>query len=358
MSSYMSYVLKKNENPMKSLRFNNLFLASIFVWFWYIGVTLPIYFGLVPPLSMSLSTLLMNYAICAVVFYVNYYVLTPFFVKRHEYSQLFLMLFVLAIIVLIIREGIDKIHYFGILQNGKPFSQIMHRTMAIMGFLMISSAFSVVKRLSENQKELFNLEKSKLEAELAFLKTQINPHFLFNTLNNIYSLAYLKDEKAAPMIAKLSNMLRYMLYECAEARVPLSKEVAFLKNYMDLQAVKAESSLMIDFFAENVLPEHQVAPLILINFVENAFKHSHWESHPNAWVTVHLEVSDEHELVFEVSNCKNGDKQPATRHHGIGLTNTKKQLELNYPNRHTLEISDETDSYNILLKINLNIANT
>jgi two-component system, LytTR family, sensor kinase len=336
---------------MKSLQFNNLVLASIFVWFWYIGVTLPIYLGLVPPLFMSLPTLLVNYAICAIVFYLNYYVLTPHFVKKHAYSQLFLMLFVFGVVLLLIREGMDKIYYFGILQNGKPFSQIMHRTMAIMGFLMISSAFSVVKRLSENQKMLFALEKSKLEAELAFLKTQINPHFLFNTLNNIYSLAYLKDDKAAPMIAKLSNMLRYMLYECSDRRVPLSQEVAFLQNYIDLQAVKSESSLMIDFFAENVSEEHQIAPLILINFVENAFKHAHWETHPDAWINVHVEVTEEHELLFEVSNCKYEVKKVVTRHHGIGLTNTKKQLELNYPNRHSLTITDETDSYNILLKI-------
>jgi LytS/YehU family sensor histidine kinase len=340
------------------MRFNNLFLASVFVWFWYIGVTLPIYLGLVPPMSMSLTTLLTNYGICAIVFYLNYYIFTPYFVKQRAYSQLFLMLFVLLIIVLCIREGMDRFYYFGILQNGKPFSQIMHRTMAIMGFLMISSAFSVVKQLSENHKRLFSLEKSKLEAELAFLKTQINPHFLFNTLNNIYSLAYLKDEKAAPMISKLSNMLRYMLYECSEARVPLSKEVDFLKNYIDLQAVKSESSLLIDFFAENVLAEHQVAPLILINFVENAFKHTHWETHPDAWINVHLEMTDDNELIFEVSNCKYEVKKVVTRHHGIGLTNTKKQLELNYPNRHTLTIVEETDSYNILLKINLNRANT
>jgi LytS/YehU family sensor histidine kinase len=190
------------------------------------------------------------------------------------------------------------------------------------------------------------------------LKTQINPHFLFNTLNNIYSLAYLKDDKAAPMISKLSNMLRYMLYECSEARVPLSQEVAFLKNYIDLQAVKSESSLMIDFFAENVLAEHEVAPLILINFVENAFKHAHWETHPDAWINVHLEVTDDNELIFEVSNCKDEVKKVVTRHHGIGLTNTKKQLELNYPKRYVLTIEDNTDSYNILLKINLNSANT
>jgi two-component system, LytTR family, sensor kinase len=116
--------------------------------------------------------------------------------------------------------------------------------------------------------------------------------------------------------------------------------------------------LLIDFFAENVLAEHQVAPLILINFVENAFKHTHWETHPDAWINVHLEMTDDNELIFEVSNCKYEVKKVVTRHHGIGLTNTKKQLELNYPNRHTLTIVEETDSYNILLKINLNRANT
>jgi sensor histidine kinase YesM len=337
---------------MKSQRFNNLLLASIFVWCWYIGVTLPIYWGLVPPLSMTLTTLLVNYTICAIIFYGNYHFVTPYFVKRHRYSQLFLVLFALSLAFLLFREIMDKFYYFGILQNGQPFSQVTHRTMAIMGFLMISSAFSAVKQLSENQKRFFSLEKSKLEAELSFLKTQINPHFLFNTLNNIYSLAYLKDDKAAPMISKLSDMLRYMLYECTDARVPLSKEVAFLESYIDLQAVKAESSLMIDFYAENVLENHVIAPLILINFVENAFKHTHWETDANAWININLEVNDENTLIVQVENSKNGIKKPKSIHQGIGLENTKKQLELNYPNNYTLKITEEAKSFNVLLKIN------
>lgn len=162
---------------MKIQSFSNFLLASIFVWCWYIGVTLPIYLGFVPPMSMTLTTLLVNYAICAVIFYLNYYAITPYFVERHRYSQLFLVLFLVSIVLLLIREVMDKFYYFGILQNGQPFSQVMHRTMAIVGFLMISSAFSAVKQLSENQKRFFFLEKSKLEAELSFLKTQINPHF-------------------------------------------------------------------------------------------------------------------------------------------------------------------------------------
>lgn len=176
---------------------------------------------------------------------------------------------------------------------------------------------------------------------------------MFNTLNNIYSLAYLKDDRAAPMIARLSGMLRYMLYECTDTRVPLSKEVDFLKSYIDLQAIKAESALSIDFYAENVSESDEIAPLILINFVENAFKHTHWETQPNAWLNIHLEVTEDKTLIFEVANSKKDATKSNSKHQGIGLDNTKKQLELNYTNHHTLDITEETDSFTVLLKINL-----
>jgi sensor histidine kinase YesM len=336
---------------MKLLRFNNLLLASLIVWCWYGFLTLPIYLGFEPGLSMTTAAVLVNSSTYACLFYTNYFFITPYFAKRQSYGQLILVLLAVSFSVLMLREFSDSFYYLGVLENGKPFPQMTNRIVVGTAFLMISIGFSALNQLSENQKQLFALEKTKLEAELLLLKTQINPHFLFNTLNNIYALAYLKDDMAAPMISKLSDMMRYMLYECNDMRVSLSKEVDFLRNYIDLQAVKAESTLVTDFYAENVAETDFIAPLILINFVENAFKHTHWDSH--AYVNVHLEVTEDKTVIFEVNNSKNDALLSKKEHQGIGLDNTKKQLELNYPNRHSLEIKETAENYFVGLKIKL-----
>jgi sensor histidine kinase YesM len=336
---------------MKSLRFNNIVFASIIVWCWYAGVTLPIYLGLESGLSISTASVLVNGTTYAFLFYFNYFYITPYYAKRQKYGQLFLVLFAVFFSVLMFREFTDRFYYCGVIENGKTPSQLPTRIVVGIVFIMVSIGFSALEQLSENQKRLFALEKTKLETELAFLKTQINPHFLFNTLNNIYSLAYLKDDLAAPMIAKLSDMLRYVLYECNEKRVPLNKEVDFLKNYVDMQAIKAESTLVTDFYAENVSETDLIAPLILINFVENAFKHTHWDTH--AYVNVNLEVTEDKTVIFEVNNSKNDALLPKKQHQGIGIDNTKKQLEVNYPNRYSLKIEETDNNYLVLLKIKL-----
>ncbi len=337
---------------MKSQRFGNIYLPTVFVLVWFLGVTMPIYLGLVPSMSMTLQTTLGTLFMNTATFFISYYLITPYFIKRKQYPQLIVTLFFFGFAMIVIREVIDKFYYLGFLENGQLVSQRPGRILTVIIYLMVSMAFSAIHRLAKNENRLFSLEKSKLETELAILKSQINPHFLFNTLNNIYSLAYLKDDKTAPMIAGLSDMLRYMLYECSGTRAPLQKEIDFLKSYIDLQVIKLGDAMVVDFYVENISPDHVVAPLILINFVENAFKHTDWRVQENAWMSVNLTVTDDRMLVFEVANSKTGTLNPS-EHSGIGLVNTKKQLALNYPNQHTLTINNETNSFTVLLKINL-----
>ncbi len=337
---------------MKSKRFRNFILGNILVCAWYFGFGLPIYLGLAAPQSMTGVALLASCLINLIIFNVGFSI-TPYFIQRKQYVQLFFVLFSFLLISVALREMMDKVYYLGVLKDGKPFNQFFYRIVNSTLYLLFSTVFSIYNQFSLNEKRVHRLEKSKLEAELAMLKTQINPHFLFNTLNNIYSLAYLKDDRAASMIAGLSDMLRYMLYECTELRVPLQKEVDFLKSYVDLQAVKAGEALVIDFYVENVSENDVIAPMMLINFVENAFKHSDWKSQDNAWVSVHLTVMDDKTLVFEVANSKKDETAPTKPLSGIGIKNTKQQLELNYPKQYTLTLNNEINCFTTLLKINL-----
>lgn len=201
------------------------------------------------------------------------------------------------------------------------------------------------------------LKSRQLETELKMLKTQIQPHFLFNTLNNVYTLAYLKDDKAAPAIMNLSKMLRYILYDCKTERVFLQNEINFLHNFIELQALKNTDGHEVTFVHQNIKPKQKIAPLLLLNFFENAFKHGDWDSNPNAWVDISIKVNDQNTMYFRMSNSVKTQKKPpksnAPDSIGIGLENVQRRLELLYPNKH--ELSIDADYTNGIFVVNLTI---
>ena len=193
----------------------------------------------------------------------------------------------------------------------------------------------------------------RAEAELKLLKSQISPHFLFNTLNNIYGLAYLGDVRAAEMISKLSKLLRYLLYDCDQPKVRLTKEKDLIEHYLSIQLLKHEDSLNVDFYHAGIAYNNMIAPMILINFIENCFKHSDLESNPQGWIKISLEVEN-NELNFRTENTfKEEVKEILVGRKGIGLTNSLKLLEANYPGRHEVDISREDHVYQMDLKITL-----
>ncbi|UII31446.1 histidine kinase [Fulvivirga ulvae] len=193
----------------------------------------------------------------------------------------------------------------------------------------------------------------RVEAELKLLKSQISPHFLFNTLNNIYGLAYLRDERAAEMISKLSKLLRYLLYDCDQEKVSLLKEKELIEHYLSIQLLKHEDPLNIDFYHAGITNGLRIAPMILINFIENCFKHSDLESNPQGWIKISLEVED-YELNFRTENTIKEDIEETQMHRtGIGLTNSLKLLEANYPGKHKIDIKKENHMYQLNLKMAL-----
>lgn len=224
--------------------------------------------------------------------------------------------------------------------------------MVLLGLIyMASLRIARVYYINAVQKIEYKAERA--EAELKLLKSQISPHFLFNTLNNIYGLAYLRDERAAQMISKLSKLLRYLLYDCDQPKVPLLKEKDLIEHYLSIQLLKHEDPRNVDFYHAGITNNNKIAPMVLINFVENCFKHSDLENNPQGWIKISLEVEN-NELSFRTENTvKQEVEEIPTNQKGIGLTNSLKILEANYPGRHKVEISREDHVYQLDLKITL-----
>lgn len=200
----------------------------------------------------------------------------------------------------------------------------------------------------EREKRLI---QDKLESELSFLRAQTNPHFLFNTLNNIYALARKKSDQTADVVMGLSKILRFMLYECTTPRIPVCKEIKVLEDYIALEKLRYNERLSVHFDAKVDDPQALIAPLLLLPLVENAFKHGVSETRFDSKVNIQLLLKKE-QLYFEIENTKEPEKE--TPESGIGLNNIQRQLELIYPGQYDLEIVAEKEIF--LVKLQLNLA--
>jgi hypothetical protein len=214
----------------------------------------------------------------------------------------------------------------------------------IAGFIRL--AYSFIR--SQNEKRA--LENAKLNAEVNFLKSQINPHFLFNTLNSIYSQAHLRSAQTEYSILKFSDLLRYVLYDSSAAKVDLSKDVQYLTNYIDLQKIRLSQKVNIRYNISGSMHGKKIAPLLLITFVENAFKHGVSYSSPST-IGVQLNIFEE-SLAMTVTN-------PVIEHNslennGLGLNNVIRRLDLLYPGKYSLEIARHGQLHTVNLKIDLN----
>jgi LytS/YehU family sensor histidine kinase len=214
-----------------------------------------------------------------------------------------------------------------------------------------SMAIWMIRWLVIQIKSILRLKNEKKQAELMHLKSQVNPHFFFNTLNNLYGLVGQDTEKAQTLILKLSDMMRYSLYEGQNDWVSLADEITYLENYMDLHRMRYHKSIDIRFEVNAPDPDVKVMPLLFIIMVENAFKHGVEKLRKDAYVHIRLMASKQH-VEFEIEN--NFDVEEVNANDGIGLKNLRKRLEMVYPNRHELEISPHPDEiYQIRLRLSL-----
>ena len=288
-------------------------------------------------------------AVYMVIFYVNLKMAIPFLLaknKKWEYvisigAFLFIYIFFLKI------SGLEYQFYeMGYWRN------IFSMTVNFVLFWMISTLIWYSQKWQQERELQLQLRAEKLVTEMKFLKNQISPHFIFNTLNNIYSLVQQKHENAAPMLAKLSKILRYLLYESAQQEVLLEKELEAIQHYIELQLLRKPKSNNVDFYKEGRVQYLKIAPLLLVNFVENAFKHSQIDQSEEAWIQISCIIKEDKTLHFSVENSKVG-KAIKEDNGGLGNENVKRQLALSYPEKHTLHITEEENAYKLDLQIQL-----
>lgn len=231
------------------------------------------------------------------------------------------------------------------------FGKILNGVISNYIIVLLAIAIVIFKKwyLSEHSKK--KLAEEKMEAELSFLKSQIHPHFLFNTLNNLYALTLLKSEKTSDVVLKLSGLLDYMIYKSNDKFVPLSKELEILESYIELEELRYNKRLDLVHRLSGETAGYQIAPLILLPFIENSFKHGASNDRSNPKIRIELNTHKEFLQLNVANSIKGKTEKDETLHEGIGLKNVKRRLELIYPNQHKLEIKQGKTEFGVNLII-------
>lgn len=306
-------------------------------------------------LDPMISRDMVQFSLLICFFYLNYYLLIPklFFTKKYFVYALLLLLCMWLIAY--IPQLVDVIktdhihshkepHHFRPMPGNFFFFRINHNF-----FLFLAVAFfSLLLKISNRWRQT---EKEKISAELSYLKAQINPHFLFNTLNSIYSLAIQKADATAPAVQQLSSMMRYVLNESVNDHVPLQKEIDYISNYVGLQQLRFGKEMHLQFNVTGDIGSNQIAPLILIPFIENAFKYGvNAEEESDIRIMISIENSKLNlEVINNIVRTKISDEQQG----GIGITNTRERLNLIYPSGHELLIFEEGRKHIVKLTIQM-----
>jgi two-component system LytT family sensor kinase len=219
--------------------------------------------------------------------------------------------------------------------------------------LLAATSLYIIKMLFERQERINTLETEKLKLELSQLKSQLQPHFFFNTINNMYALSVQHSPHTPQMINDLSGIMRYILYDARNERVPLEQEIEFVRSFISLENIRHSEENVIELVVQGKTKNISVEPLLFLPFIENTFKHALHADMPEKWVKLVLTIDDD-ELVFQATNpSMPRSMRPKHSSGGIGLSNIRKRLELLYPGMHELVIHDEARTFTVILTISL-----
>jgi len=281
-----------------------------------------------------------------VAVYLNLHLLNRFFFRKRYFS--FFTLFSLNLITAgLVQTYLSSPGVFN-------YESITQYALPVCSIVMLSSVVVIIHRFLVKVNESKQLEIEKIKSELSFLRTQFQPHFLFNTLNNIYSLTFNNSQLAGKSILQLSGLLRYVLYESGTDEVDLQKEINHLKDYIELEKIRFAARLDLSFNISGEVIERKIAPLLLMPLLENAFKHASNKINEKVWITVDMIVK-ERVLYFTVENSvfPDGKTQVQNAHSGIGLGNVRRRLSLMYKN-YTLDNESYENHYHTFLSVPLN----
>jgi hypothetical protein len=319
---------------------------------------------------------LSNFLFLAGYFYLNMYILAPRLLSKKRiiaYIGVTLLCFVIICFVLpwlmrylhnfppparpmpsppenfdtFLKRSSPPLHPHGLIQRLNLYT---HFVQFLIVFI-VSTGLKVLTQWYHEKQQLQELEKSKIQAELSFLKSQIHPHFLFNCLNSIYFLTLSKDDKAPKTVLSLSEFLRFVIIESESDFIPLEKEIKMLEEYLNLQRLRTTEKFELQFVKEGNFSEYSIMPLTFIPFVENAFKYG-ISAHTNCFIDIRIAIGDG-TLQFICDNSIAYVSKAYSRSQGVGLENIRKRLVLAYPNRHSLKIDEDRAGFHVKLQISI-----
>lgn len=345
----MSSFFHRHQKRLLHVAFWAMYASYFFYYISYGRRGEPNWSRIIPDFSLQLVSLLL-------ISYLNYYLFLPRLLKTQE-TRRYLLTFVPVFLVLVYLTLRSKQYLLSNIFTDDDWMYSMRFALNVFMSAFFVTAFVGLIKFVEDYFELEarsrEMENRQLTSELRFLKAQVNPHFLFNTLNNLYYLAVNKSEQTPEVIAKLSGMMRYMIHESNAEQVPLAREVEYMENYLDLEKMRLNEATPITFEVDGNISGARITPLILITFLENAFKHGISNARTDSWITVSLRV-DDRTLHYKVANSiVSGTDKTVREASGLGLANVRRRLDLSYPGRYALDVSEDDERYRVHLKIDL-----
>ena len=312
----------------------------------------------------SLKTNLLGFPIHMALAYFNIYYLMPKFIYTKKYGRYTLLMLLSLFLMLLAKYNLT---YYLVSTNVWPegpeavesltFDYAITTMLGELYVIGFVTAFKITVDWIHEHHKLHELEKRQLTTELKFLKSQVSPHFFFNTLNNIYALTLEKSDKAPQTVLKLSELMRYLLYGTKNQHQQLTNEIECIQNYVELERIRFNDTVKIDIQIKGNPDDRTIAPMLLIPFVENCFKHGANKNIGKTYIAIDIEITDT-DLVFMVSNTmpQSTEEPPnGSAIGGIGLSNVKKRLELGYdPKDYHLSIYEKDNMFNVLLKLKTN----
>lgn len=328
----------------------------MFFWIIYVVIYVVMYDNDERTVLQSFTLVMIDLPVKLVSSYFLMYYSVPRAIERNSFRYLFISV-VISIPIVIFLEGIfiRNITYpnFYPERVGMPFwsvSRIFKMFITVYGVVLFAVTMRYIFLMMKKQNELLEFQSNKLEEELKFLKNQINPHFLFNTLNNLYSLILNNNPASKKVVLKLSELLNYMLYETSSETIPLKKEVEYIENYIALEKIRYGKRLEISFHTDGNFDSILIPTLITLPLIENCFKHGLSDEIKKAYITISISFQSNY-FTIKTENTLPKNKRN-NKHNGLGIINMKRRLQLLFNDDYQYEIREENDTYFTLLQFN------
>jgi two-component system LytT family sensor kinase len=330
-------------------------------WVSYAGAYVLIYGSFADTYIAELNWMLTSLPVKMMAVYFSLYFVIPRYFLHKKYVLATVFSLGSIVVASFLQRIVDFELYYpyfnprGLVDDFWYLPKILKIALGIYPVVALASFIKITKHFYSEESRSNELKQQKLEAELKFLKGQVHPHFLFNTLNNLYALTLKKSDASPEVVLKLSELLSFMLYECNSPTVPLSKELKLIENYIALEKIRYDDRLTTSYKVEGETEAGQIPPMLLLPFVENAFKHGTSDTLDKVWVEIKVAVRN-NVLSLTVQNSNGVEKSTETEfeyQQGIGLKNVKRRLDLLYGENYELHISDEAAMYSVALKLQL-----